>query len=44
MLVLSNSSDGNMTPHLDNDEHINANVSVGDDNNIGGGTQYYNFT
>ena len=42
LLVGSEASDGEMTPHLDNDDHINSITAFGDFNIIGGGTQYYN--
>ena len=42
VLVGSSDNDGKMPPHLDNDDHINAIVSVGDSNISGGATQYYN--
>ena len=44
VLVGIDASDEKMPPHLDNDDHINAIVSVGDSNISGGETQYYNGT
>ena len=44
MLVGSDSSDGKIPPHLDNDDHINDSVSVSGENIIGGGIQYYTVT
>ena len=42
VLVGSQKSDGMMPPHLDNDDYINAILSIGDDRIQGGCTQYYN--
>ena len=44
MLVGSESSDGNMPPHLDNDDHINDIVLVDGFNIIVCGTKYYTGT